>query len=105
MNTISIPVNQNELNVVRRKLSFQFDKDFTSEEAIQFLIEREYNVAKQISFHKKPNVRAERSDIKKSITDGLTSTEAMKELGISRSTFFRHKARAKKGQNEEVQAI
>jgi DNA invertase Pin-like site-specific DNA recombinase len=105
MNSVTIFVNQNELNVVRRKLSFEFDKDFTSEEAIQFLIEREYNISKQISFHKKPNVRAEKSDIKKSIINGLTSTEAMKELGISRATFFRHKARAKKGQDEEVQAI
>jgi DNA invertase Pin-like site-specific DNA recombinase len=69
------------------------------------LIEREYNISKQISFHKKPNVRAEKSDIKKSIINGLTSTEAMKELGISRATFFRHIARAKKGQDEEVQAI
>ena len=102
MKRISLSVNQDELNVVRQKLFFEFDKDFTSEEAIQFLIERE---CKKISFTKKPPHSAEKSDIKKCITDGLTSTETMKELGISRATFFRHKARAKKGQDEEVQAI
>ena len=66
MNSISITVNQDELNVVRRKLSFQFDKDLTSEETIQFLIEREYDIAKKISFTKKPTHSAEKSDIKNS---------------------------------------
>jgi DNA invertase Pin-like site-specific DNA recombinase len=97
MKSITIIVNQDELNVVRRKLSFEFDKDFTSEEAIQFLIERECNIAKKIPLYKKPPHNAEKSDIKKSIINGLTSTEAMKELGVSRSTFFRHKAREKEG--------
>jgi hypothetical protein len=90
MKRISISVNQDELDVVRQKLSFKFNKELTSEEAIRFLIEKEC-----FSFTKKPRHSAEKSDIKKSIINGLTSTEAMKELGISRATFFRHKAKEK----------
>jgi DNA invertase Pin-like site-specific DNA recombinase len=103
MKRISISINQDELNVVRRKLSFQFDKDLTSEETIQFLIEREYDIAKKISFTKKPTHIAEKSDIKNSFLNGITSTEAMKEFGISRSTFFRYKARERNliGENNE----
>ena len=42
MSSIEVQVNLDELDVVRRKLSFQCNKDFTSEETIKFLIEKFY---------------------------------------------------------------
>ena len=96
MSSIEVQVNLDELDVVRRKLSFICNKDFTAEETIQFLIEREYNTAKKVSFTKKPYHNVEKSDIKEAIYNGDTSTEAMKKLGVSRSTFFRHKAKERK---------
>ena len=57
---------------------------------IQFLIEREYNTVK------KPRHTAQKSDIKEAIYNGYTSTEAMKKLNVSRSTFFRHKSKERK---------
>ena len=108
MERISIFINQDELNVVRRKLSFQLDKDLTSEETIQFLIENEYKVAKKIVLTKKTHHSSVREDVKDSIFNGLTSVEAMKKYNISRSTYFRHKARERRligEQNEKVQEI
>ena len=96
MSSIEVQVNLDELDVVRRKLSFQCNKDFTSEETIKFLIEREFNIAKKIPLAKKSPNRAEKSDIKECIYNGSTSGEAMKKLNISRSTFFRHKAKERK---------
>jgi DNA-binding CsgD family transcriptional regulator len=90
MSSIEVTINLDELDVVRRKLSFQCNKDFTSEETIQFLIERELNTVK------KPRHTAQKTDIKETIYDGCTSSEAMKKLGVSRSTFFRYKAKARK---------
>ncbi len=91
MSSIEVQVNLEELDVVRRKLSLKCNKDFTAEETIQFLIEREYN-----SFAKKPHYDVTKSDIKEAIHNGYTSTEAMKKLGVSRSTFFRYKAKERK---------
>jgi len=96
MSSIEVQVNLDELDVVRRKLSFICNKDFTAEETIQFLIEREYNTAKKVSFNKKPHHDVAKSDIKEAIYNGCTSTEAMKKLGVSRSTFFRYKAKERK---------
>lgn len=96
MSNIEVQVNLDELDVVRRKLSFQLNKDLTSEETIQFLIEREYNTAKRIPLTKNPHHRTEKSEIREAIYNGSTSTEAMKKLGVSRSTFFRHKAKERK---------
>ena len=96
MSSIEVQVNLDELDVVRRKLSFVCNKDFTAEETIQFLIEREYNTARQASFTKKPHHDVTKSDIKEAIHNGYTSTEAMIKLGVSRSTFFRHKAKERK---------
>jgi hypothetical protein len=96
MSSIEVQVNLDELDVVRRKLSFQCNKDFTSEETIQFLIEREFNIAKKIPLAKKPHHDVAKSDIKEAIYNGYTSTEAMKKLNVSRSTFFRHKAKERK---------
>jgi len=90
MSSIEVQVNLDELDVVRRKLSFKCNKDFTAEETIQFLIEREYNTIN------KPRHTAQKSDIKEAIYNGYTSTEAMKKLNVSRSTFFRHKAKERK---------
>jgi DNA invertase Pin-like site-specific DNA recombinase len=91
MSSIEVQVNLDELNVVRRKLSFQFNKDFTQEETIQFLIEKEYKVSVKIPIARKPRHSVEKSDITKTIYDGCTYSEAMKKLGISKSTFFRYK--------------
>jgi hypothetical protein len=96
MNSIEVKVNEDELNVVRRKLSFQLNKDLTSEETIQFLIEREFNTAKKIPLTKKPHHSVGKSDIREAIYNGYTSGEAMKKLGVSRATFFRHKAKERK---------
>ena len=96
MSSIEVQVYLHELDVVRRKLSFQCNKDFTSEETIQFLIEREFNIAKKIPLAKKPHHRVEKSDIRECIYNGSTSGEAMRKLNVSRSTFFRHKAKERK---------
>jgi len=96
MNSIEVKVNEDELDVVRRKLSYQLNKDLTSEETIQFLIEREFSTAKKIPLTKKPHHEVGKSDIREAIYNGSTSTEAMKKLGVSRSTFFRHKAKERK---------
>jgi predicted DNA-binding protein (UPF0251 family) len=96
MSSIEVQVNVEELDVVRRKLSFQLNKDLTSEETVKFLIEREYNAAKKIPHTKKPHHEVGKSDIREAIYNGYTSTEAMKKLGVSRSTFFRHKAKERK---------
>jgi hypothetical protein len=96
MISIEVQVNLDELDIVRRKLSYQLNKDLTSEETIKFLIEREFNTAKKIPLTKKPHHQVAKSDITEAIYNGSTSTEAMKKLGVSRSTFFRYKAKERK---------
>jgi len=96
MISIEVQVNLDELDIVRRKLSYQLNKDLTSEETIKFLIEREFNTAKKIPLTKKPHHSVRKSDITEAIYNGYTSGEAMKKLGVSRSTFFRHKAKERK---------
>jgi ACT domain-containing protein len=96
MSSIEVQVNVEELDVVRRKLSFLLNKDLTSEETVKFLIEREYITAKKNPLTKKPYHNVEKSDIREAIYNGSTSTEAMKKLNVSRSTFFRHKAKERK---------
>ncbi len=96
MISIEVQVNLDELDIVRRKLSYQLNKDLTSEETIKFLIERECNNTKKIPLTKKPHHEVAKSDITEAIYNGYTSTEAMKKLGVSRSTFFRYKAKERK---------
>jgi hypothetical protein len=83
MSSIEVQVNLDDLDFVRRKLSFECNKDFTSEETIKFLIERELNTTKK-SHH--------RAKIREAISNDITYLEAKEKLGVSKSTFYRHRA-------------
>jgi len=94
MNKISLSVNADKLDVIRRKMSFELNQDLTNDEVIELVIDNVYN-----SFHKavpKPRHDVNRKTIVEEINNGSTSGQAMKKLGISRSTFFRYKAKEKK---------
>jgi hypothetical protein len=94
MNKISLLIDSDKLDVIRRKMSFELNQDLTNDEVIEFVIDNVYN-----SFHKsvpKPRHDVSRKSIVEEINIGSTSGQAMKKLGISRSTFFRYKALEKK---------
>ena len=90
MNKITVEVDADKLNALRRQLSFKLNTDLTNDEALQIILNGNLRRAQT------PHYNAGKDVVLQLIKDGATSGQAMKILGCSRSTFFRVKAREKR---------
>jgi hypothetical protein len=93
MNKITVEIDVDKLNAIRRQLSFQENRDLTNQETVDLIVE--FFHEKTAPKERKAHLKTGHQEIKKLILDGATSTEAIKNLGCSRSTFFRIKAKEK----------
>jgi hypothetical protein len=93
MNKITVEIDADILNAIRRKLSFRENRDLTNQETVDLIVEFFHN--KTAPKERKAHYNAGHQEVKKLILDGATSTEAVKNLGCSKSTFFRIKAKEK----------
>jgi len=97
MNKINVEIDADKLNAIRRKLSFQENRDLTNQETVDLMVESAYKGSvPKTGKPGRPRYVTGQHEVKKLIQSGATSTEAMKKLGVSRSTFFRHKAKERK---------
>lgn len=96
MNKINVEIDADKLNAIRRKLSFQENRDLTNQETVDFMVESAYKGSvPKTGKPGRPRYVTGQHEVKKLIQSGATSTEALENLGCSRSTFFRIKAKEK----------
>jgi len=92
MNKITIEIDEDKLNTIRRQLSFQLNIDLSNEEALQIIVDRNIKPAKTARL---PNYNTGKDAVLEYINNGSSSGDALRNLGCSRSTFFRIKAKEK----------
>jgi DNA-binding NarL/FixJ family response regulator len=94
MNKITVEIDADKLNAIRRKFSFQHNKDFTANDVIDWIIHKELAGTRAIP--KKPRqtfVYVNTNEVLKELQKGTTGQAISDKLGCSLSTVWRHKAK------------
>lgn len=94
MNKITVEIDAEKLNAIRRKLSFQNNLDLTNQETLDLIIDSYSKNA--VPKERRPVYNSGQQEVRKLIQNGSTSREALRTLGCSRSTFFRIKAKERR---------
>ena len=89
MNKITVEVDADKLNALRRQISYKLNADLTNEEALEYLIDGNKRTIT-------PRYNHGQDAVLELIKNGSSSGDALRTLGCSRSTFFRIKAKEKR---------
>ena len=84
----NLEIDIDKLNTIKRKFSFQLDRDLSLQEVLNLLIDN----ASTISPRKK-SVHADTSVVAEGFEKGLTGQKIANKIGCSLSTVWRHKAK------------
>ena len=83
---------ESKFDKVRRKLSYELDKEVKSSEVVPIILEKVYHSSK-IKIHNPPKVNLQL--LSAELSKGTTAEKCAEKFGVSRMTIFRAKAKLK----------
>jgi len=88
----NLEIDIDKLNTIKRKFSFQLDRDLSLQEVLDLLIDRASNTSAK-SIDRKKSVRADTSVVAEGFEKGMSGQKIANTIGCSLSTVWRHKAK------------
>ena len=87
----NLEIDLDKLNTIKRKFSFQLDRDLSLQEVLDLLIDRASNTSAKSN--RKKTVHADKSVVAEGFEKGMTGQKIADTIGCSLSTVWRHKAK------------
>jgi len=87
----NLEIDLDKLNTLKRKFSFQLDRDLSLQEVLDLLIDRASITSAKSN--RKKTVHADTNVVAEGFEKGMTGQKIADTIGCSLSTVWRHKAK------------